>query len=166
VRHIFELDGVVHTLWLARHDGAWRVSGEAGCAIVALDGDDATDRRLRLDGETHAVAAIADGDVVHVQIDGRAYALRYRDPVDFHAADSDAGGHDVARAPMPGIVLAVHVAVGAHVRAGEVLLRIESMKLETAILAGRDGTVETVHVTPGQTFDRDAALVTLLRDEA
>jgi 3-methylcrotonyl-CoA carboxylase alpha subunit len=38
---------------------------------------------------------------------------------------------------------------------------IESMKLETAIKAPRDGLVATVHVAVGKTFDRAAPLVTL-----
>ena len=38
---------------------------------------------------------------------------------------------------------------------------IESMKLETAIKAWRDGTVAAVHVGVGQTFERGAPLVTL-----
>ena len=103
--------------------------------------------------------------MVHVHLDGRAYLLRYRDPVAFHEGEAEAGGHDVARAPMPGIVLSVQADIGAHVRAGDTLLTIESMKLETAIKAGRDGTVEAVHVAPGQAFDRDAPLATLRRDE-
>jgi biotin carboxyl carrier protein len=36
------------------------------------------------------------------------------------------------------------------------------MKLETAIKAWRDGTVETVHVAAGRTFDRAAPLVTFV----
>ena len=44
---------------------------------------------------------------------------------------------------------------------GDTLLVIESMKLETAIKAPRDGMVETVHVADGRTFERSAPLVTL-----
>jgi biotin carboxyl carrier protein len=41
---------------------------------------------------------------------------------------------------------------------------IESMKLETAIRAAQDGIVEKIHVRAGESFDRDAALVTLSRE--
>ena len=64
---------------------------------------------------------------------------------------------------MPGAVIAVSVEPGATVRRGQALLLIESMKMETTIVAPCDGTVQAVHVTIGQTFDRDAPLVTLER---
>jgi biotin carboxyl carrier protein len=38
---------------------------------------------------------------------------------------------------------------------------MESMKMETTIAAPRDGVVEAVHFAPGQTFDRDALLLSL-----
>jgi biotin carboxyl carrier protein len=165
MRHSFDLDGVSHAVWLSRDARGWTLLAERGSHSVALEPVRHGRFMLTLDGDSDAVSAVVDGDTVHVHLDGRAYALRYRDPVDVHAAASEAGGHDVARAPMPGGVLSVLVAVGATVRAGDTLLTIESMKLETAIKAGRDGTVETVHVGAGQTFDRDAPLVTLRRSE-
>ena len=62
---------------------------------------------------------------------------------------------------MPGTVVRVDVAVGDHVATGDPLVVIESMKLETTIRAWHDGTVSAVHVTAGQSFERDAVLVTL-----
>lgn len=46
---------------------------------------------------------------------------------------------------------------------GTVLMVIESMKLETQIRASQDGIVERLHVKDGDSFDRDAILVTLLQ---
>jgi len=43
---------------------------------------------------------------------------------------------------------------------------MESMKLETTIAAPREGIVQAVHVALGQTFERDAPLVTLKTEEA
>ena len=74
--------------------------------------------------------------------------------------DHGASADDVATAPMPGVVVAVHTAPGARVTRGDTLMVIESMKLETAIKAWRDGTVETIHVAEGRTFERSAPLVT------
>ena len=68
---------------------------------------------------------------------------------------------DIAQAPMPGTVIAVQVKPGESVTRGQTMMVIESMKLETAIVAWRDGVIKTLHVAPGQTFDRAAPLVTL-----
>jgi biotin carboxyl carrier protein len=44
--------------------------------------------------------------------------------------------------------------------------RIESMKMQTEIVARRDGTVERVFVAENQTFDRGARLVSLAAEAA
>lgn len=102
-----------------------------------------------------------DGDRLWVHLDGAIHELVWRDAVTFHAGTADAGGDTVARAPMPGSVIAVSVAVGDAVAAGDALLTIESMKMETVVRAGCTGTVAALHVAPGDAFDRDATLVTL-----
>jgi geranyl-CoA carboxylase alpha subunit len=54
------------------------------------------------------------------------------------------------RAPMNGKVLAIAVQAGSAVRKGDVLLTIESMKLEHAITAPHNAVVEALQVSPGQ----------------
>jgi biotin carboxyl carrier protein len=44
---------------------------------------------------------------------------------------------------------------------GQTLLVMESMKMETTLVAPRDGVVATVRFEKGQTFERDAVLLTL-----
>ena len=148
------------------------LSGSAGarantCSIstastipIAIEPDGCGGQRLIVDGEaTDALIAI-DGNTVHVHLDGQHWELRYLEPVELHAGDHGASADDVATAPMPGVVIAVHTEPGARVTRGDTLMVIESMKLETAIKAWRDGTVETIHVVEGRTFERSAPLVT------
>ena len=56
-------------------------------------------------------------------------------------------------APMPGVVSTLAVAAGQAVKAGDVLLSIEAMKMETALHAERDGTVAEVLVKAGDQID-------------
>ena len=56
-------------------------------------------------------------------------------------------------APMPGVVASVAVAAGRAVAAGDLLMTIEAMKMETALHAERDGTVAAVHVGAGQSVE-------------
>jgi pyruvate carboxylase len=44
-------------------------------------------------------------------------------------------------APMPGVISTVAVSIGQEVKAGDLLLSIEAMKMETALRTERDGTV-------------------------
>ncbi|MCD1643561.1 pyruvate carboxylase [Aurantimonas coralicida] len=72
---------------------------------------------------------------------------------------AEAGNANHVGAPMPGVVSTLAVAAGQTVRSGDVLLSIEAMKMETAIHAERDGTIEAVHVTAGAQIDAKDLLV-------
>ncbi len=56
-------------------------------------------------------------------------------------------------APMPGVVASVAVTLGQKIAAGDMLLTIEAMKMETGIHADRAGVVKALHVSPGQQID-------------
>jgi len=62
-------------------------------------------------------------------------------------------------APMPGVISGLQVKVGDKVSAGDVLLSIEAMKMETAIHAELDGVVAEVTVKPGDQIDSKDLLV-------
>jgi len=64
-------------------------------------------------------------------------------------------------APVPGKVVAVEVAVGDTVAAGQVLVVLEAMKVEHRITAAVDGVVAEVLVATGDTVDAHALLVRL-----
>ena len=64
-------------------------------------------------------------------------------------------------APMPGVVSSVAVTAGQAVKAGDVLLSIEAMKMETALHAERDGTVAEVLVKAGDQIDAKDLLLVL-----
>jgi pyruvate carboxylase len=61
---------------------------------------------------------------------------------------------------MPGVISGVTVTAGQQVTAGDVLLSIEAMKMETAIHAEKDGTVAEVLVKAGDQIDAKDLLVT------
>ena len=64
-------------------------------------------------------------------------------------------------APMPGVVSSVAVTAGQKVSAGDVLLSIEAMKMETALHADREGTVAEVLVKAGDQIDAKDLLLVL-----
>ena len=76
------------------------------------------------------------------------------------AAAPAAGGVQV-KSPLPGSVIKVLVAEGQAVKKGDTLLTLESMKMENAIMAEQDGTVQQIAVTPGQNVMQDDLLIVL-----
>ncbi|PVE22963.1 pyruvate carboxylase [Microvirga sp. KLBC 81] len=64
-------------------------------------------------------------------------------------------------APMPGSIASVAVTTGQKVNAGDLLLTIEAMKMETGLHADRAATVKAIHVTPGAQVDAKDLLIEL-----
>jgi acetyl/propionyl-CoA carboxylase alpha subunit len=165
MRHAFDIAGTEVEVWLSRDGEGYRLHGDAGTASVMLSQRGIV-ASLEIDGHRAAALVVVDGEALHVHVAGGNFTLRHLDPAR-RFADSDSGsGGDVARAPMPGTVVRVDVAIGQKVAAGDPLVVIESMKLETTIRAWHDGLVADLHVAAGQSFDRDAVLVTLAAEAA
>ena len=76
------------------------------------------------------------------------------------AADVPAGGYKVT-SPLPGSVIKVLVQEGQDVKKGDTLLTLESMKMENAIMADRDGKVTKIAVTAGQNVMQEDLLLVL-----
>lgn len=76
------------------------------------------------------------------------------------AAPASAGSVKVD-APMPGNILDIKVSNGASVKAGEVLVILEAMKMENDIVAPQDGTVASVNVNKGDTVEAGQTIITL-----
>ena len=160
--HKFDLGRVMHELWLAPTINGYYLHILDGWSGPVAFAEEGTGRgSLIVAAASEAVAFAVDGDVIHIHMRGRTRSVSYVDPLRALASVDGDDGHNVARAPMPGTVVALKVAPGDAVTAGTVLMVIESMKLETQIRASQDGIVERLHVKDGDSFDRDAILVTL-----
>jgi len=122
--------------------------------------------RLHFDGRVVPIGELAAlvatrGDDVFVHLDGETWQLTYEHPLERLAHAAHGAAEDGLRAPMPGSLVVIHARAGQTVAKGEALLVMESMKMETTLTAARDGVVAAVHYAPGQTFDRDALLLSL-----
>lgn len=62
-------------------------------------------------------------------------------------------------APMPGLILSVHVSEGDKVQKGDTLLILEAMKMENAILSPGEGVVARIAVAPGDAVDKKNLLI-------
>jgi biotin carboxyl carrier protein len=64
-------------------------------------------------------------------------------------------------APLPGTVLSVSVTEGQQVKAGQVLLIFEAMKMENEIVSPAAGTVKKIHVAKGAALETGMVVVTI-----
>ena len=77
------------------------------------------------------------------------------------AAPAGAAGAVTVKAPMPGNILDVKVKAGASIKAGDVLVILEAMKMENEIVAPQDGTVASINVNKGDTVNSGDVLVSM-----
>ncbi|HYH50677.1 MAG TPA: biotin carboxylase N-terminal domain-containing protein [Acidimicrobiia bacterium] len=142
-----------------------------------LDGDGSV--RAVVDGAPiHARLVDATADAVHLQFDRirRRYGVHrvgdtvYIDGPDGHTSFTErsrfprGGGTDTAgstAAPVPGTIVAVHVAPGDPVETGQLLAVLEAMKVEHQIRAATAGRVEAVLVAVGDSVEAHAPLLSI-----
>jgi acetyl-CoA/propionyl-CoA carboxylase biotin carboxyl carrier protein len=130
--------------------GGWRLNAPPRARLVA---DDGSERWVSADapGEDPR-PTVRTGDVVHLDVEGRSVAIRVAPPPDVDrtaaaaAAHATGGGPSEVVAPMPGSVVALHVAPGEHVEAGDPIVTLEAMKMEHVVAASGPGRVAELAV--------------------
>lgn len=70
-------------------------------------------------------------------------------------------GQEVVEAPMPGNIWKLIAKEGDEVKAGDILLILEAMKMENEIVAPRDGIVSSVNTTEGSAVNTGDKLVVI-----
>lgn len=114
---------------------------------------------LNIDGAPVAFARAFTGERQSVRLDGRSFEAVLAGSSGEGAGAG--GGADIIKAPMPGVVVRVHKEAGETVSRGDTVLTIESMKLQMALVAARDGVIGEILIAEGGSFDKDAVLVRL-----
>jgi 3-methylcrotonyl-CoA carboxylase alpha subunit len=102
---------------------------------------------------------LRDGERLHLWVAGAHWELLLEDPrlKEFTTTAAQGG----LTTPLPGVVAAVVAKVGQAVRAGEVLMVIEAMKMEHSISAPYDGTVKVIHFAHGDRVPEGSQLLEL-----
>lgn len=121
-------------------------------------------KSLLVDGESHETAVFKSGDAAwSVGWRGTTTVVELVDPLTHLATEAHGGkgasGKKTITAYMPGRVVAVAVAVGDAVAAGQPLVVLEAMKMQNEIQAERAGTVTRLHVASGQAVEGGDPLV-------
>jgi acetyl-CoA/propionyl-CoA carboxylase, biotin carboxylase, biotin carboxyl carrier protein len=133
-------------------------AGEPGPGVA--EGAHGVDLFVTYGDRTVRFAYAIDGATIWLGRGGRAWALTEEEAAP--ARGGRAGGADgMVRAPMPGTVLAVNVAVGQQVSAGQAVAVVEAMKMEHTVTAPLAGTVTELTAKAGQQVGMDAPLAVI-----
>lgn len=149
----------------------WRPDGDGfvmtvGDRPVVAEGHPVADATYSItvpDHESVLVAVSRDGQRRYVTANGVTWELDLRRGTG-RARPRSAGNDHAMTSPMPGVVIGIDVAVGDRVKKGNVLMRIEAMKMEHAIVAPADGVVSALHFRLGDPVAAGASLAELSND--
>jgi acetyl-CoA/propionyl-CoA carboxylase biotin carboxyl carrier protein len=177
----YEIGGVTTLLGFHRAllEHACFIAGQTCHGVV--ESKELAERAEQLSHQQTSLAASADGRlrerVSSVELDGRLYEVKALVPEPPFAElarrrreRTGRGAHhgaakDAVVTPMQGTVLAVEVANGDEVRAGQVICVVEAMKMENEITAHRDGVVTELSVEPGQAVTTGQVVCVIAQDE-
>lgn len=160
--HSFKHGTQQHAVALVKLDEGYRFIQDENQHRVWLEKTGPHRYRLSVDGQWFEdVYAFTQGDTTFVHLHGETLSFAYVHPLLQYAQRNESAAADVLKAPMPGTVVSINTSAGAAVKKGQALMVIESMKLETTLLAPRDGVVDAIPVATGKTFERDSILLRL-----
>jgi geranyl-CoA carboxylase alpha subunit len=139
-------------------------SGRVRVGEIELDmrGEGPASARVLHDGIATIASFVRDGSSLHLQLRGDAFTFREPQIVTDDALSAH-GGSIVA--PITGRVVAVSVAPGAEVTAGQTLVVLEAMKMEHRVEAPRVGRVATVSVAIDDQVDGGQVLCVLEEEQ-
>ena len=121
---------------------------------------------LILDGKSYESFVYQNDEDWEVLLRGRQYQVKVEDEREKRlktaaGGGGTSGGEFHLKAPMPGLVVAVTVNEGQEVKKGQVLLILESMKMQNELKSPRDGVVGRIRVNPGESVEQKQTLLSV-----
>ncbi|QYK06319.1 sodium-extruding oxaloacetate decarboxylase subunit alpha [Shewanella zhangzhouensis] len=116
---------------------------------------------VKVDGQTYVVEVAAGGEISQIQPQGASQSSAAVAPA---AAAAAPVSHEIKlemSAPLSGNIFKIHVSPGDTVKAGDVVIILEAMKMETEIRAQADGVIARLWVKEGDSVAVGAQLLSL-----
>ena len=122
---------------------------------------------LIVDGKSHESYVAPGEQDWQVLLRGRLYPVSVEDERERRlraAAGSGVAetGEFLLKSPMPGLVVAIPIEEGQEVKKGQVLLILESMKMQNELKSPRDGIVHRIKVKTGETVEQKQTLLSVM----
>jgi biotin carboxyl carrier protein len=122
---------------------------------------------LLVNGESYDAHVYPDDNLWQIMFQGGVYSADVEDEREKRLRAAMSGGvaeHQEyhLRAPMPGLVVAVPVHEGQAVNKGEVLLVLESMKMQNELRSPRAGTVARLRIKPGDRVEQKDTMMSVV----
>ena len=122
---------------------------------------------LLVDGKSHEAYIYPDEGEWDVLLQGILYPATVEDEREKRLRSSFSSGPVLTgefflKAPMPGLVVSIPVADGQEIVQGDVLVILESMKMQNELESPRDGKISRIRVTEGDNVERKQTLLSVI----
>ena len=122
---------------------------------------------LLFDGKSHEAYVYPDEDQWEVLLNGILYPVLVEDEREKRLRSSygshpSSFGEYYLKAPMPGLVISIPVSDGMEVAEGDVLVILESMKMQNELKSPKAGVVSRVRVNQGDNVERKQTLMSVV----
>lgn len=122
---------------------------------------------LLVNGKSYEAYAYTDKDTCQVLLHGQAYSVRVEDELEKQLSlsfgrDQGSQAEFHLRAPMPGLVVSIPVLEDQLVAEGDVLVILESMKMQNELRSPRAGKVARLQVKPGDRVNQQEILLSVM----
>lgn len=122
---------------------------------------------LLIDGKSYEGYVYPDEESWQVLLHGRLYEATVEDEREKRLREAAGGGVAAdgefhLKAPMPGLVVTIPVSEGQVIQKGQVLLILESMKMQNELKSPKDGTVSRIRAKAGETVEQKQALLSVI----
>ena len=164
--YLVTIEGTTYAVSLDDREGrvALRIDGQpVEIDMASIQGDQLYS--LLIEGRSYTAVAATWGEQREVRVNGVSSVVTVEDEQLARLRGQvktrrHAGGEQV-KAPMPGRIVSISVAVGDKVETGQGVVVIEAMKMENELRAHTGGSVKEIRAGEGDTVDRNDVLVVI-----
>jgi biotin carboxyl carrier protein len=138
--------------------------------IVQIDFHPVSDQpvySLIIDGKSYEAYVFPTENSWQVLLHGKQYAAQVEDERERRlratSSESSASGKEFhLRSPMPGLVVTIAVKEGQKVLKGDLLVILESMKMQNELKSPRDGTVSRLRIVAGESVEQHQTILSVI----
>ncbi len=139
----------------------YKEAPKAAAPAAAAPKADQSAYTANVDGKSVKVEVNAAGDAYTATVGGKRFTVKFGEAAAAKEAGAPKGAGFNVHSPLPGTIMKLLVGEGDEVEAGQTILIIEAMKMETEIKTEKGGTVAQIMVAPGNIIAAEAVVAVI-----
>jgi len=166
---VLELDGTTYPVTVNAEEETYTVNLNGNERVIDVRRSASGALSLLVDNRSVEAWAVKTSSGYRVSVLGGAFQVEVEDALRASIRKmkeaADGSGEELIKAPMPGMVVELKVAVGDTVEPGEPVIVVEAMKMRNEFGPKSGGRIDKIMVEPGQSVERGTELLLVVSDD-